>query len=196
MSLWSCQLFDKDKTPEPEPQPLPQTDNKPDPKANPNPNPNPTPGPVSKVPGKLVGKWTAGLFSWGEFWTQDGSYSGNAVEVGIAFDFKADGGCEFYFVTGGTSYACRTEAFVYEKGSVTFHDNQSFTFLPLEGNARGFYKGCASSYQNYNKQHTAQELKLQTYYYTFDKDSQGNDQLIIRFQPQAENSTSFKRANW
>jgi hypothetical protein len=144
----------------------------------------------------MVGKWSGGHFSWGEFWTQDGSYSGNAVEVGIAFDFKADGGCEFYFVTGGTSFGCRTEAFVYEKGTTEFHANNSFTFTPTEGNARGFYKGCASSYKNYNKKHTPEELKPTTYYYSREKDSQGNDKLIIRFKPDAVNSTTFYRANW
>ncbi|HEX8529976.1 MAG TPA: hypothetical protein VF646_08125, partial [Cytophagales bacterium] len=66
-----------DPTPQPGPLPQPQPD----------PKPNPNPGPVSKVPANLVGKWNAGHFSWGEFWTPDGSYSGNAVEVGIAFDF-------------------------------------------------------------------------------------------------------------
>jgi hypothetical protein len=188
MSLWSCELSDKDKTPEPTPVPKPD--------AKPKPDPQPNPGPVIKVPDKLVGKWTAGHFSWGEFWTQDGSYTGNAVEVGIAFDFKKDGKCEFYFVTGGTSFSCRTEAFVYEKGTVQFHNNTSFTFTPTEGSARGFFKGCASSYQNYNKKHTPEDLKPTTYYYTQEKDNQGNDKFIIRFKPDAENSTTFYRANW
>lgn len=206
MSLWSCEIFEKDKTPEPTPLPVPDPKPNPDQKPNPdpapapnpqpNPNPQPTPGPVSKVPDKLVGKWTAGHFSWGEFWTPDGSYSGNAVEVGIAFDFKADATCEFYFVTGGTSFGCRTEAFVYEKGTVEFHANNSFTFTPAEGNARGFYKGCGSSYKNYHKKHAPGDLKPTTYYYAWEKDSRGNDRLIIRFKPDAGNSTTFYRANW
>jgi hypothetical protein len=172
MSLWSCELFQEDKNPEPKPKPK------------------------SNIPSEVVGKWTAGHFSWGEFWTRDGSYTGNAVEVGITFDFKADGTCEFYFVTGGTSFGCRTEAFVYEKGTVAFHGNNSFTFTPTEGNARGFYKGCASSYRNYNKKHAPEDLNPDTYYYTREKDGKGNDKLLIRFKPNAENSTAFYRAAW
>jgi hypothetical protein len=157
---------------------------------------HPAPDPRSGVPAWAAGKWQAGHFSMGEFWTRDGSFSGNAIEVGIAFDFKPDGKCEFYFVTGGTSYSCRTEAFVYEKGTVLFHDNNSFTFTPTEGNARGHYKGCGSSYQNYNKKHKPEDLKPKIYYYSRGQDSQGNDKLIIRFKPDAENSTPFYRANW
>ena len=190
MSLWSCELFDKHKHPEPTPIPKPDQDKYQDEEQD----PKPQPGPVGKIPADMVGKWTAGHFSWGEFWTQDGSYTGNAVEVGIAFDFKADGTCKFYFVTGGTSFGCRTEAFVYEKGTVAFHANNSSTFTPTEGNARGFYKGCASSYKNYNKKHAPADPD--TYYYTREKDSQGNDKLIIHFKPDAENYTTFYRANW
>ncbi|HEX8529806.1 MAG TPA: hypothetical protein VF646_07275 [Cytophagales bacterium] len=184
-----------DSIPQPTPAPQPGPSPQPAPNPNPQPTPSPNPGPVSKVPADVVGKWNGGHFSWGEFWTQDGSYSGNAVEVGIAFDFKADGTCEFYFVTGGTSFGCRTEAFVYEKGTVAFSGN-AFTFTPTEGSARGFYKGCASSYKNYNKKHTPDQLKPTTYYYALEKDSQGNNQLIIRFKPDAQNYTTFYRANW
>jgi hypothetical protein len=214
MSLWSCEFFDKNKHPEPTPVPVPEPAPKPTPVPKPDsipvptptprpdsipqpppapqpgplpqPTPNPNPGPVAKVPADVVGKWSGGHFSWGEFWTQDGSYSGNAVEVGIAFDFKADGTCEFYFVTGGTSFGCRTEAF----------NGNAFTFTPTEGSARGFYKGCASSYKDYNKKHTPEQLKPTTYYYALEKDSQGNNKLIIRFKPDAQNSTTFYRANW
>ncbi len=224
MSLWSCELFDKHKHPEPTPVPVPEPTPKPtptpkpdsvpvpmptppvdsipqpnpipQPDPQPDPDPKPNPGPVIRVPADVVGKWNGGHFSWGEFWTQDGSYSGNAVEVGIAFDFKADGTCEFYFVTGGTSYGCRTEAFVYEKGTVEFHANNSFTFTPTEGSARGFYKGCASSYKDYNKPHAPADLDPNTYYYTMEKDSKGNDKLIIRFKPDDANYTTFYRANW
>jgi hypothetical protein len=178
--LSGCELFDKDNTPEPDPKP----------------KPGPKPEPDNKVPAEIVGTWNAGHFSWGEFWTQDGSYAGNAVEMGIAFKFKADGTCESYFVVGGTSFGCRTEAFVYEKGTVEFHANNSFTFTPTEGNARGFYKGCGSSAKNYNKKHTPKDLDPNTYFYALEKDSQGNNKMIIRFQPDSSNYTTFYPANW
>jgi hypothetical protein len=183
-SLWGCEIFSKENTPEP------------DPKSKPKPKPDPKPEPDSRVPAEIVGKWNAGQFSWGEFWTQDGSYSGNAVEMGIAFDFKKDGKCEFYFVVGGTSYGCRTEAFVYEKGTVKFNANNSFTFTPTEGSARGFYKGCGSSSKNYNKKHAPEDLTPDTYYYSLEKDSQGNDKMVVRFKPDDEHTTTFYRASW
>jgi len=156
----------------------------------------PVPNPNSKIPDWVEGSWSAGKFSRGEFWSYDGSYAGNAIELGLAFDFKKVGKCKFYFVTGGTSSGCRTEAFVFEEGNVVFHDNDSFTFTPTEGSARGFFKGCASSYQNYNKKHTPEELKPTTYYYALEKDSQGNEKLLIRFKPDDQNSTPFYRDNW
>lgn len=156
---------------------------------------DPEPGPRTEVPGRVTGRWSAGGFSMGEFWQYNGAYSGNAFELGIAFDFKPDGRCEFYLVTGGTSYGCRTEAFVYKKGTVAFHAD-SFTFHPAEGNSRGFYKGCASSYQNYNKPTPKEDLKPETYYYSVTKDSNGKDQLTIRFEPGQGAGTTFQPASW
>ncbi|MGV3586243.1 MAG: hypothetical protein ACO1OF_04505 [Adhaeribacter sp.] len=158
---------------------------------------DPKPTPSSEVPTELARKWLAGEFSMGEFWDYNGSYTGNAFEAGLAFDFKPDGKCEFYLVAGGTSYSCRTETFVYKKGTVQFNEaEQSFTFYPTEGRARGFYKGCASSYQNYDNKTEKKDLKPETYYYTLQPDNAGKNQLIIRFDPQASAYTTFRPANW
>lgn len=155
----------------------------------------PAPAPPSKVPSEIVGQWLSGRFSMGEFWKYDGTYNGNAFEVGIAFHFKQEGQCEFYLVTGGTSYGCRTEAFVHKKGTVEFSSN-SFTFYPTEGNTRGFYKGCASSYKNYDQKTPKENLKPETYYYTLAKDSKGKTQLLIRFKPEDQTATYFQQTNW
>ncbi len=154
-----------------------------------------TPAPQSKIPAEVVGQWLSGQFSMGEFWKHDGTYTGNAFELGIAFHFKKEGQCEFYLVTGGTSYSCRTEAFVYKKGTVAFSNN-SFTFYPTEGNTRGFYKGCASSYQNYDQKTPKEKLKPETYYYTLEKDSNGKNQLLIRFKPEDQVASYFRQTQW
>jgi hypothetical protein len=172
--LWSCEILERDKTPEP----------------------TPAPGPVSKIPSGVAGKWLYGNFSMGDFWKYDGTYVGNAFELGLAFVFGPGGACEFYLATGGTSFNCRTEAFVYKKGTVQFDDNGSFTFHPTEGSARGFYKGCASSYKNYDKKYTPQDLKPETYYYALEKDSNGKEQLLIRFKPTDASPTTFRPATW
>jgi len=170
--LPACELFDKD-------------------------DPEPKPTQLTEVPDELAKKWMAGQFSMGEFWDYNGSYTGNAFETGIAFDFKPDGKCEFYLVAAGTSYGCRTEAFVYKKGTVKFNeDDLSFTFYPTEGRTRGFYKGCASSYQNYDLATARKDLQPETYYYTLQQNSNGQNQLIIRLQRETSNSTTFYPVNW
>jgi hypothetical protein len=153
--------------------------------------------PRSEVPAALAKKWMAGAFSMTEFWQYDGTYSGNAFEAGLAFDFTPEGDCAFYLVAGGTSYGCRNEAFVYKKGTVQFNlDDQSFTFYPTEGNNRGFFRGCGSSFQNYNKKAEKKDLTPETYYYSLQQGSNGEDQLVIRFKKDDTSSTIFRPMNW
>ncbi|PSR53533.1 hypothetical protein AHMF7605_08345 [Adhaeribacter arboris] len=153
--------------------------------------------PRSEVPTILAKKWLAGQFSMTEFWQYDGTYSGNAFEAGLAFDFQPNGDCEFYLVAGGTTYGCRTELLVYKKGTVQFNqDNQSFTFYPTEGRSRGFYRGCASSFKNYDQKTEQKDLKPEIYYYTLQKDSNGQDQLVTRFEPNSTSTTTFRTVNW
>jgi hypothetical protein len=150
----------------------------------------------AEMPANIPGQWMYGNFSMTEFWTQDGSYSGNAVEVAVAFDFKANGQAELYIISGGTSYACRTEAFEYKKGTVQFNQDNSFTFYPTEGRVRGFYKGCAPSYQNYDKALEPGQLQPQTFYFSFEKDGNGKEQLLIRFEKNSPNVSYFRRVQW
>ncbi|QNF34696.1 hypothetical protein HUW51_18910 [Adhaeribacter swui] len=157
---------------------------------------DPKPAPRSEVPAALAHKWLAGQFSMTEFWKYDGSYSGNAFEMGIAFDFKANGDAEFYMVTGGTSMGCRTESFIYKKGTVLFNNNNSFTFYPTEGRKRGYYRGCAASYDDYDEKYTSKDLKPETYFYTIEKNSNGQDQLVTRFKVTDAAGTYFRVVNW
>lgn len=154
------------------------------------------PSPRSEVPDNMEGQWLYGDYSMTEFWDYDGSYSGNAFELALAFDFKKNGHFEFYFVTGGTSFGCRTEAFVFKKGTVQFNDNHSFTIYPTEGNSRGFYKGCAPSYQNYNRKIEKNDLKPEIYYYSFEPDSNGKEQLVIRFEQDDVYGSYFRPKQW
>ncbi|QMU29649.1 hypothetical protein [Adhaeribacter radiodurans] len=158
---------------------------------------DPKPTPRAEVPTDFAKKWMAGQFSMTEFWDYDGTYSGNAFQAGLAFDFKPDGECAFYLVAGGTTYGCHTETFVYKKGTVEFNsDNQSFTFYPTEGNSRGFYRGCASTYRNYDQKTEKKDLKPETYYYTLEQGSNGQDQMIIRMEPNSTSTTTFWVVNW
>jgi hypothetical protein len=156
---------------------------------------DPQPAPKAVVPENLAKKWLYGNFSMTEFWTTTGAHVGNAFELAVAFDFKPDGTTEFYFISGATNFGCRTEAFVWKKGTVEFSPTgNSFTFLPTEGSARGYYT--CGSHQNYNNKYTQEQLKPETYYYTIEPDSQGKDQLLLRFNPGDQNVSYFRQVNW
>ncbi len=116
--------------------------------------------------------------------------------MGLAFDFKPNGDCEFYMATGGTNIGCRTESFIYKKGTVQFYDKNSFTFYPTKGNLRGFSRGCAAAYDDYDRKAEGKDLEPQTYYFTLQQDSNGRDQLITRFEENSTSGTTFQVANW
>ncbi|SDK97317.1 hypothetical protein SAMN05421823_10432 [Catalinimonas alkaloidigena] len=150
--------------------------------------------PRSEVPAKMQGQWMYGTFSMTDFWKYDGSYVGNAFELAVAFDFKKNGEIEMYFMSSSAYYNCRTQAFTYEKGTVEFHDNNSFTMHPTEGSYRGFYT-CSPS-QNFNRKAKPDELKASTYYYTFETDEYGKEHLVIRFSPDDEDGSYFRPMQW
>lgn len=156
---------------------------------------DPKPTPRSEVPEHLAQKWLAGQFSHTEFWEYNGSYLGNAIEMGIVFDFKPNGDCEFYMVTGGSSIGCQNKSLIYKKGTVQFN-NDSFTFYPTEGRKRGYFQGCAASYDNYDVKAVGKDLEPKTYYFSILKDSNGKDQLVTKFEENSNAVTTFRMVNW
>ena len=143
------------------------------------------------------GKWLNGTFSMSNWWTYDGKqYVGNPYTRSVAFNFSDKGRSEFYLIIKTNSGYCTTEAFTYLKGTVQFTEGeQSFTFVPVSGNYRGFYS-CASR-SNFNRAAKPEELKPSKYYWTMEKDNQGQEMLVIRFSNDPSAAASyFKKADW
>ena len=149
--------------------------------------------PNGHVVSEAVGQWLHGNFSMTEYWAYDGSYVGNAFEQSVAFDFNADGSYEQYYAAQTNDWGCSTQAFSYSKGTVVFTDS-SFTVYPTEGNFRGYYS-CSPQY-NFDRDADPSELKVQTYYYTFETDEFGKKWLVIRFDPSDEYPSYFGPTTW
>lgn len=152
---------------------------------------------ADKVPTKLAGKWLNGTFAMSNWWTYDGkNYLGNPYNRSVAFNFNKDGSAEFFLIIKTFNGYCSTEAFTYQKGKVLFDETvQSFSFVPEQGDYRGFYSCAASS--NFNRPAKTEELKTSKYYYNFEKDEAGKEWLVIRFSPdQSEAGSYFKAVEW
>jgi hypothetical protein len=156
-------------------------------------DPSTTPPDGSTTPAAAVGDWLYGTFSMTEFWAYDGSYLGNAFELSVAFTFNADGSYEEFFISQANNYGCSTQALSYYKGYVTFTDS-SFTTHPVQGEYKGFYSCLPSS--NFDRDALESELEVQTYYYTFETDSNGKKWMVVRFNPDDEYPTYFAAENW
>jgi len=143
------------------------------------------------------GKWLNGTFSMSNWWTYDGKqYVGNPYTRSAAFNFSEKGKSEFYLIIKTNTGYCTTEAFTYLKGTVQFtQGEQSFSFVPASGSYRGFYS-CASG-SNFNRAARSEELKPSKYYWSMEKDSQGQEMLVIRFSNDVSAPANyFKRAEW
>ena len=154
------------------------------------------PGVGGKTPSEAVGKWMYGSFSMSDFWSYNGQYQGKPFELAVVFDFKTNGTYEKYFIASTKDYiGCKTEAFSYEKGRVSFDEAEgTFTTTPVEGNYRGFYS-CLSG-KNVNRKMNADELKPLTYYYSMSTGSTGKPNLIVRFNKGDSNTSTFFQTSW
>jgi hypothetical protein len=143
------------------------------------------------------GKWLNGTFSMSNWWSYDGKqYVGNPYSQSIAFNFSEKDKSEFFLVIKTNTGYCSTEAFTYMKGTVKFTEGErSFVFTPASGSYRGFYS-CASG-SNFNRPAKQAELKPTKYYWSMEKDSQGIDMLVIRFNNDPKSAGSyFKKGDW
>lgn len=150
-----------------------------------------------KIPTELTGKWLNGTFSMSNWWSYDGKkYIGNPYSRSVAFNFLSTGETEFFLVIKTHTGYCSTEAFTYHKGVVQFNEaNHSFTVTPQKGNYRGFYSCAAGS--NFDRPAKPEELKPTTYYWSFEKDENNQQWLVIRFSPDKSSAGSyFKQTTW
>jgi quinol monooxygenase YgiN len=112
--------------------------------------------PRTEVPDELVGSWTDGSFDF-VLWENypEGHWAGrNAVPTREAMVFSKNGDAKFY------RYAFAFN--IYEElidctGTVTFNDNGTFTFYPVQGRKR-FYDTLHQGENNKDKPLTTTEL--------------------------------------
>lgn len=152
---------------------------------------------LGKIPAELSGKWLNGTFSMSNWWSYDGKkYIGNPYSRSVAFNFLPTGETEFFLVIKTHTGYCSTEAFTYHKGNVKFNEaDHSFTVTPEKGNYRGFYSCAAGS--NFDRPARKEELKPTTYYWSFEKDENNQQWLVIRFSPDKSSAGSyFKQTTW
>ncbi len=148
------------------------------------------------IPSATAGQWMYGSFSMSDFWSYNGQYQGKPFELAVIFDFKSNGSYEKYFIGATRDYSnCRTEAFTFEKGRVTFDEAAgTFTTVPTEGTYRGFYSCFPKN--NSNRKMTNAEMKTQTYYYKVVNGNNGKNNLEVRFQKSDPNFSTFYPTSW
>ncbi len=150
--------------------------------------------PRTDAPANMVGNWMYGSFNMIDFWKYDGTYAGKGFQLSVVFTFTPKGEYEYYFASEANNYGCTTQAFTYHKGTVEFHNNNSFTIYPHKGNYRGFYN--CSPDRNFNRDAQDDELKVQTYYYTFETDEFGKEYMVVRFNEGDAQGSYFKPVTW
>ena len=150
--------------------------------------------PRSEVPDEMVGQWLDGNFSMTDWYDYNGNWTGNAYERSTAFDFSKKGDASFFLMISTYDGYCRTQGLTDLQGTVKFDEaNHSFTLYPQQGRYRGFYS-CQPD-QNFDRAAEADELKPTTYYYSFET-SGGITYMVIRFSPDSEEASYFKRTSW
>jgi len=142
---------------------------------------------------EAAGRWLHGTFSMASFWGYDGSYQGTPFSQSVAFDFHADGIYEMYYTGQTNYYGCTQDAFSYFKGYVVFTDS-TFTVHPQIGRYRGYYN--CQSYKDFDRSAESSELKVQTYYYTFETDANNKKWMVVRFDPADQYPSYFGPTSW
>ncbi len=177
MSLWSCELFDKDKHPEPAP----------------------NPEPVSKLPAEMLGKWSKGSFNMINFFTYDGKDMGRGYESSRALSFTADGQVEMFLYFHTNDGYCHSHAFTYIKGEARVEGNV-LHIKAQSGKYRGSYAGmCGSSGKDFARDMTPGEVAASVYKFYWSRQSDnGKEYLVTRFEPDASDPASdfFVKTNW
>ena len=142
---------------------------------------------------EALGKWLHGTFAMANYWGYNGSYQGNPFTQSIAFNFMAGGNYEMFYAGHTNSWGCLTDALSYFKGYVQFTDS-SFTVYPQQGRFRGYYTCTPSS--NFDRPAAASELKVQTFYYSFETDANNKKFMLVKFNPDDEFASYFAQTTW
>jgi hypothetical protein len=175
MSLWSCELFDKDKHPEPAP----------------------NPEPVSKLPAEMLGKWVKGSFNMINFFTYDGKDLGRGYESSRALSFTPDGQVEMFLYFHTYDGFCRSHAFTYIKGEATVEGNV-LHIKAQSGKYRGTYS-LSCGFTDFARDMTPEEVEKSVYKFYWSRQSDnGKEYLVTKFEPDASDAASdfWVKTDW
>ena len=145
------------------------------------------------VPAAAVGKWLHGTFAMAEYWGYDGTYHGNPFSQSVAFEFKSDGSYEMFYTGQSNNFGCTMDAFSYYKGYAVFTDS-TFTIHPQSGRFRGYYN-CISG-KDFDRPAESDELKVQTFYYSYETDTNKKKWLVTKFNATDQFPTYFGETSW
>jgi hypothetical protein len=149
--------------------------------------------PSTEVPDNMVGVWASGYNSWTDIVdVYDGRYLGNNWQSGKVFRFSKDGkNAEFFYMANSGLYSSSATRAI---GTVTFNDDNSFTFHCCKAHYKGWQNGSMVVDRDATDKEVADNGLTRKYYYSFDT-SGPTTWMVIRFDPNDEYGTSFEMVN-
>ncbi|MBA4850366.1 hypothetical protein [Emticicia sp. BO119] len=143
-------------------------------------------GPKTEVPMGIQGSWMFGQFSMTEYWSQDpATYTGNALQLAIAFKFNDNGTYEQYFTSGSTTSTGQTYQQSVTKGTIEVNASaRTITTHAYASKYRRTVNGKVVEDRQLNENEIAKD---NIYYYTLDTETNGT--RVINLTIEGTNST-------
>jgi hypothetical protein len=146
---------------------------------------------AANTPSSILGAWIFGVFSPTDFYNaSNGQYIGNAYGTSVVFKFTADGKYEQTVLIHSTVYSCRTQVYVYNKGTVKFNGAE-FRVYPASGRVRSS-DTCNASF-NYDRADDIARKQGDKYTWSFRRNANdGKTYLMIGVGDDTSALSSFR----
>jgi hypothetical protein len=146
---------------------------------------------ASTTPASVLGSWIFGVFSPTDFYNAStGQYIGNAYGTSVIFKFTPDGQYEQTVLIHSTVYSCRTQVYVYNKGTVKFSGGE-FRVYPTSGRVRS-NDTCNASF-NYDRADDIARKQGDRYSWSFQRNAgDGKTYLMIGVGGETTTLSSFR----
>jgi hypothetical protein len=143
------------------------------------------------TPASVLGAWIFGVFSPTDFYNaSNGQYIGNAYGTSVVFRFTADGKYEQTVLIHSTVHSCRTQVYVYNKGTVRFNGGE-FRVYPTSGRVRSS-DTCNASF-NYDRADDIARKQGDRYTWSFQRNAgDGKTYLMVGVGDDATALSSFR----
>jgi hypothetical protein len=149
---------------------------------------------ASNTPSSILGAWVYGVFSPTDFYNaSNGQYIGNAYGTSVVFKFTSDGKYEQTVLIHSTVYSCRTQVYVYNKGTVKFNGGE-FRVYPSSGRVRSS-DTCNAAF-NFDRADDIARKQGDKYTWSFQRNANdGKTYLMIGVGDDASALSSFRPFN-